>query len=409
MVLSLLILLLLTTIGVGYVLQSKTETQIAGNGLRWSQALFNAEAGINEGLARMANAQDTTNYVGEGFNTTNAGWGVYIVDAAGSSQDDPNHDMMETDGRDNDLDGLIDESGESYPEILTKQTGNDAIPYPWVRVEYILDGAGDVIRFGDHDDDIVTPQQFNTVAGAPVIRIAAEGNRGTALRRIEVEAVKPDVDIVHAAIYTERDDFAFNGTQFLVSGQDWDPVTTTVVPGSDEVPGIATTMNPNNITSTLTPMQQNNVEGSGTEPSVDTAPVDLDMQALYDTWAPLATIVAPPGTYSNVTWGGYDDYEVVEVTGDLHNSGGVEGGGVLLVNGDFTCTGQFTWYGLVVVMGDISFSGGGSDIHIYGSTLVQGAVDTEVVGGNADLLYSSEALNRLANLGPYEIVAWIED
>jgi len=409
MVLSLLILLLLTTIGVGYVLQSKTETQIAGNGLRHSQALFNAEAGITEGLARMSNAQDSTNFIGQGFNTVDPGWGVYIVDANGSSDDDPDHDATASDGRDNNLDGQVDESNEAYPEVGTKQTGSDKIPYPWVRVEYVLNSTGDVIRYGDHDNDLATPQEYNIVAGAPVIRITAEGDRGNALRRVEVEAIKPEVDIVKAAIYTERDDFKFNGTQFLVSGQDWDPSTGSVVPGSSDVLGIATTKDPDNISGALSGQQQNNVEGSGAEPSVDSAPADIDMQALYDQWSPLADIKVPAGTYSNIDWGNYDDYHVVQVQGDLHNAGGVSGGGILLVNGDFTCTGQFTWYGLVVVMGDISFSGGGAGVHIYGSTMVQGQLDTETVGGNADILYSSAALKRLVNLGPYKIVAWVEN
>jgi hypothetical protein len=63
---------------------------------------------------------------------------------------------------------------------------------------------------------------------------------------------------------------------------------------------------------------------------------------------------------------------------------------------------------MVLVLGDIQFSGGGAGIHIYGTTLVQGHFDTQVVGGNADIWYSSEALNRLNALQRYQIVSWNE-
>jgi hypothetical protein len=84
------------------------------------------------------------------------------------------------------------------------------------------------------------------------------------------------------------------------------------------------------------------------------------------------------------------------------------GGGVLIVDQDFSCSGSLTWYGVVVVLGDMSFTGGGSDILIYGATLVQGTASGETVGGNADLLYSSEALNRLTSLSPYLVMNWRE-
>lgn len=408
MVIALLILLVLTGVGMSYVLQTKTETQIAGNGVRWSQALYNADAGISEGLARMANMSDTTNYVGEPKNTVNPGWGVYIVDAAGSSALDPELAELESDGLDNDRDGLVDESGEQYPEVLTRQTGSNTIPYPWVRVEYVMDDSNRVVRFGDHDTDMTTPQTFNLVEGAPVIRVSAEGDRGNALRRVEIEAAKPAINVPRAAIYSEDDEFKFNGTQFYISGQDWDPATDTVVPGSAEVPGIITTENPDNIKGELKTNQQNNVDGSGGEPSVTNSPVDLDLRKLFDEYAGYADRTLPAATYSNVTWGGYDDYEITVIQGDLHGSGSVVGGGILLVDGNMSCSGQMLWYGLVVVLGDMDFTGGGSGIHIFGSLLVEGNVSQQVVSGNADIKYSSEALSRLNNLGSYTAISWLE-
>ena len=407
MVIAVLLMMVLSAVGIGYVLQAKTETQISANDMRWSQSMFSAEAGVAEAVSRMRDPDDLANYIGEPEGTVTPGWTVYMVDQLGSSADDPNIGLFATDGMDNNGDGDVDEEDEVPPEVMTQQVGDNAIDYPWVRVEYVTQG-GQPLRFGDHDLDVTTPQQYNFVAGEPVIRVTAEGHRGSAQRQIQVEAVKPAIDLVNAAIYAEDDDFKFNGTQFLVSGVDYDPLTGDPVPGGAEVPGIATTMDPDNISGALRPNQRNNIEGEGAEPSVTTSPVDIDLEALVETYGALADRVVPASTVSNVSWGTFDDYQITLVEGDLHGSGGLSGGGILLIEGDFTCTGQMLWYGLVVVLGDITFSGGGAGIHIFGSVLVQGGIDNQTVGGNADIFYSSEALGRLSGLSRYQATSWIE-
>jgi hypothetical protein len=225
---------------------------------------------------------------------------------------------------------------------------------------------------------------------------------------VEVEAVRPPIDIVQSAMYTENPDMTFNGTQFLVSGQDWDPHTQSVVPGNPEVNGIITTGNSGTTSGNLSGQQQNNVEGAGAEPSVETSSVDLDLQALRDAYVPMAQVILPPDTYSGVTWGDVDNYTIVHCTGDMHISGNCSGGGVLIVDGNFTLTGSFTWYGLIVVMGHIETSGGGSGIHLYGAVLSQGANGGDRISGNADLLYSSAALNHLIEFSPYVVYNWRE-
>jgi hypothetical protein len=134
----------------------------------------------------------------------------------------------------------------------------------------------------------------------------------------------------------------------------------------------------------------------------------MDLQGMADGFAALADITVGGGTITHPNWGDQNNYQVVHVTGDVHLAGNGQGGGVLIIDGDLDCTGQFTWYGLVIVLGDMRFSGGGSGKHIYGSVLVQGGVSDQTISGNADILYSSIALNRLAYLAPYETIAWHE-
>ena len=411
LILSLLALLCLTMLGGLFVANTKTETQLAGHDMRHNQALYNAEAGCAEMLTRMSNLRsDSLNYIGQvGQNewVAQPGWGRYIVLADGNSAQDPSYSVTETDGLDNDGDTLIDEAGEAYPEVITVQTSAE-VNYPWVKVHYKRNATNQVVLFGDHDHDPATGPVQNLVAGFPVIVATSEGMQGAAMRRIEIEAVKRPFQTVAAATYAEDDNFAFNGTQFLVSGRDWDPDTGLPLVGGTEVNGIVTTEDPNNIVNALGGNQINNVEGVGPEPAIATSPVNLDLQSLAEEYSRIADVTMNGGAVTGPNWGDNTNYRVVHSTGDLHVSGGGQGGGILIVDGDFEVSGQFTWYGLVIVLGEMRFTGGGAGVHIYGSTLVQGGISNQTVSGNADLLYSSIALDRLASLARYQTVSWHE-
>jgi len=105
---------------------------------------------------------------------------------------------------------------------------------------------------------------------------------------------------------------------------------------------------------------------------------------------------------------------VTYVSGDLHLTGSVQGGGVLLIDGSLTLTGEFTYWGLVIVRGDVRMAGGGGSKHIYGSLMVgesMTAMEEDVtISGTADLFYSSEMLSRLDGLMRAEFaVAYYKD
>lgn len=412
MLISLMALMLMTMLGMAMMTKTNTEKMISAHGMRSTQALYNSEAGIGEVLARMSNASDTTNYIGQqqGDWNTEPGWGRYVVLANGNRMQDPDGSLTEFDGLDNNGNGQIDEAGERYPEISSKQ-GGDALDYPWVKVHYKLNGTNQLILFGDHDNDATTPDQANLINGAPIIVITASGAQGSANRTVQVEAVQQLGVTFDSAVYFEDSDIKFNGTQFLVSGQDWDPITGSPIAGNPEVPGISSIEDASDIAEQLTNNQLNNVEGEGGDPSVADASLDLDMDALSAKYGAEADIVLPGGLYSTMSdWGDWDDYKVVHITGTAELAGNTGGAGVLLVDGDLSILGQFQWYGVVIVMGDFLTSGGGQGIHIYGSTLVKGGGDLgrTTIGGNANLLYSSAALAKLATMGTYTVYNWRE-
>lgn len=409
----LLVLLMLTALGMVFVALTRTDTEIAGHANRATQAEFQAEAGSGEALARMSLPTTNANYCGQDLNAAapTPGWGRYIVLANDNSALDPNFAVAAHDSLDNDADGSIDEGDEAYPEIATVQTGNDQVNYPWVNVRYLLDSHRHVMLYGDADNNPATPPILNLTTGMPAIVVSAQGQRGSAEKIIQMTAVRSPVTTPRAAIYAESDDFKFNGTQFLVSGKDWDPATGDTIPGMPLVPGIETTRTPSNITDALHGNQTNNIEGYGAEPAVCNAPYDYDLPGLMDTYAPMADIVMAGGTISNGSapaWGGYDEYHIVHVTSDLHISGSATGGGILLLEGNLVVSGSFTWYGLIINLGTIDFTGGGAGTHIYGSVMTSGGISQNVVGGQADIKYSSKALARLAGLNPYRPLSWTD-
>src|SRR5438105_9206619 len=121
MVVALLVLMVLTTAAVAYVAVTKSEKQIAGNSMSASKAMYVAEAGITEGLHRMAFPAESTTYIGPAGAPT-AGWGRYIVFAAGASALDPDRAALAADGMDNDENGLIDGRNQRSAEGLTRHT-----------------------------------------------------------------------------------------------------------------------------------------------------------------------------------------------------------------------------------------------------------------------------------------------
>lgn len=407
MVISLMTLVLLTMLGSVFMLQTNTETQLAAHDMRATQALFNAEAGYAEVMARMDNSADTTNYVGEATGVITPGWGIYLVLEAGNALEDPDYYNTLSDGLDNDGDGLIDENGELHPEFLTAQAGADTINYPWVHLTYKMDGANQVLLFGDDDQDVQTNPTFNPWVGLPALTIVAHGGQGKAQRTLEIDAVRqPNPPLPSGAIYTEADSTKFNGTSFLISGLDHDLLTGLPIPGAPEAAGISTTGDPSTVTNELDASQSNNVEGDGGEPSVMQSDVDMDLSAIADQFIPLADNVLTAGaSYSNETWGTMGAYEITYCPGDLKLSGGSTGAGLLIVAGNFEVSGQHSWTGVTLVLGDATFSGGGNNVHLFGTTLVGGEF---VIGGNADLVYSSQAIAEFYKIAPYIVVNWKE-
>ena len=413
LIVALLVLFVLSTIALAFVGATKTEMQISGNNLRESQALYVAEAGISEALARMA-SKSSPSYIGETGSNPTPGWGRYIILTNGASAGDAERNLTASDSLDNDGDVSIDESGETYPEVISSQANlADPIQYPWVKLRYKVVNVGGVNRvvlFGDDDNNPTTRPVENVVRGAPVLIVTSNGRESNATKTIEIEAVKLPGLPVPGSVYTEGT-LECKGTAFHIDGHDYDPVADTIIASSTPVPGVVATGGPGAV-SCNTPNGWDNIEGAGAPPSVVGASYDLDLPGYRDSYASMADLLYN-GTQSNPStsgWGTASDYKVVYIRGgDLHLSGQNSGGGVLLVDGDLKVSGQFTWYGLIICMGNIEFTGGGNGIHVYGCVMTQGSVSASgSVSGQADLFYSSQTISKLSEMNSYTVALWKE-
>jgi len=409
MIIALLVLILLTTAGITFVAVTKSEKQISSNQQTNSSAFYTAEAGITEGLYRMSYQNDSTNYIGPA--TPAVGWGRYIVLHPGDSSLDPNRAAEASDGIDNNGDGVVDEPGEHYPEVASKQTASSALKYPYVKVEYKVRN-GQLVRFGDADGDPTTPPTENLTTGEPVLRITASGLQGNAKKVIEAEAVKFPIVTVNSAIWAGGP-LKLNGNGFIIDGHDHDmsaPYDT--VPGNPPVEGVLTQGPATDVP--MNSQQMDNVSGAGGDASVQQSSFAYDFNSLWKDVSSIANQYYPTSTNftsASPTFGSMATPKVLAVNGSVALSGGWNGYGILIVNGDLSMTGGSQWTGIVIVTGDIKMSGGGpADVsRIVGSAIFQSSlIDKSSAGGSADIIYSSEAVKWASGAKGYTLSWWRE-
>jgi len=78
-----------------------------------------------------------------------------------------------------------------------------------------------------------------------------------------------------------------------------------------------------------------------------------------------------------------------------------------MVEGDLAVHGGFSWYGVVLVTGSITFTGGGGK-NVTGAMLAGGTVSADLVGGDANIVYCSGAVNNQTQYVPLITLRWVE-
>jgi len=221
--------------------------------------------------------------------------------------------------------------------------------------------------------------------------------------------------VANSAFYVDDAlaDFNFNGTAFLINGND---TNLDGKPGpKPAVPGLGTPGDPSGIVSQLAAMQQKDVIGMGGSPSVQTVLAD-DLTADMTALAPLATLNWT-GSDVHLSNGVIGDLpkqkaQIAHAKGNLFLSGNTKGCGVLVVDGNLEVTGNFDFVGVVYVSGSVTFKGGGGAKNIRGALFSPGNVKGEDVdiGGSVQITYSSQALDIVNSQLSYgvELVSWTQ-
>lgn len=194
LVITVLLVGLLLVMGLTLINLASSDYQIANNESRSIQALYNADAGVEEAKMRLSpNAPGgvydaTTNPSGKGIPVgTSADWRAYLLSG---------HTQAEIQGG---LDAnyakaapayTATEGTSNYAYYTTVQTGSNAIPWGWARVQHKINGSGIVYQHAITGEETPNASQVvngTTVNNPPILVVTTEGIQGSVRRMIMVE------------------------------------------------------------------------------------------------------------------------------------------------------------------------------------------------------------------------------
>ncbi len=382
LVVAMLVLLVITIIAIVLMTTVTVGRRSAGHGLRATDALNVAEAGVSEAVALIRHGDinlDPSNprSVAQVFLTVPGSVPALGTDSVGVATKQPAGDWLSysTPGR--------------SPDALT--------------VEFRTDASRSVVyRY----NGLATPS-INTTSGLPIYEITATGTTGSARRRIVTEVIqKPfyanakgalaaghDIDFVGNAVVCGFDHSADTPNDYGENGRLGANSCVPYETGPTDLPGSWST---GSISGGGASVQDGDPSGRlANQTGFYTGPWDaFNMsQADFLSWIG-SPINGVPGNLNGIYY--IDNNSTV---GDQSTSVGIHGGdgeGLLYVDGDLTINAQFHYRGLIYVEGDLKMNG---QAWVLGGIIVKGRSTVKQNGG-ATILFSSEAITRaLAKYG----------
>ena len=378
---GLLVTLVLTILSLGAMMSSSTELRISANDRSAKEVFYAAEAGIEDARSRLQAASSPSPI--QDAQPANPNWTAFIgtperAQAKGYQSSNSNHVR---------LDPSITSPG--YAVVITHK----------------LDSSGAVLKWGDNNGDGI-PEE-NTLTGKPIYVISSEGYTDTeASKTIRIEASPvPEISVL-AALYT-KSITTIQGSSTLVNGLDQC--------GTSSVAGIL---------SQSTVVESGHPVIDGNPPMIENSPENLDIQGIINRFK----YAANPGynvnsaTLTGMHWGTPTPGNTPEsasscgernvVYFNTHStyvklSGGTSGCGLLLVEGDLHVNGGFQWHGVVLATGSITFVGGGEK-NVTGAMFAGETVSADLVGGDASIVYCSQAVLNQTDYRPLTVHRWAE-
>jgi Tfp pilus assembly protein PilX len=382
LVTSLLVPLPLTLLSMTAILSTATDLKIAANDRTSKKVFYVAEAGLEDARSRLHTGASSNPIYDSQFG--NPGWKAFIGTDAKSLE----KGFQSSDG-----------SHVRYDQL------NSSLNYV-VTVSHKLDGSGNILRWGDSNNDGI-PEE-NTAVGANIFVITSEGyDSSGASKPLRIEATQVPPINAPAALYA-KEHTTLQGTSTKVLGIDHC--------GTQDVPGVLTTAN----------VGQNGTPQVTGSPAaiVEHSPENIDVTAQINRFKKSIThsYNVNSATLNGMDWGspvaGASQQDAsscsnrnivyfntnntyVKLAGESH------GCGILMVEGDLAVHGGFNWYGVIMVTGSITFTGGEGK-NVTGSILAGGKVSADLIGEDASIVYCSSAVNNQTDHLPLITLRWVE-
>ncbi|MBM4333709.1 MAG: hypothetical protein FJ117_21255 [Deltaproteobacteria bacterium] len=381
LVAGLLVALVLTILSVAAMMSTTTELMIAANDRSAREAFYLAEAGVEDARSRF---QATSPFPIIDNQPTNTNWKAFIGTVEKSQQKgfqtaNSNH-------------------------VRFNQLSPPNLNYV-VAITHKVNASNQILYWGDGNND-GRPEE-NTTTGSNIYVITSEGYTSTgATKSVRIECARVPPINAPAAIYTKAAT-GILGASTVVNGLD--------SCGTSNKPGIITTATVNQsgnptITGLPSAIEQNSLMNIDVPYLVNQfkGKADYSYNVNSDTQANRKWGTPTGATEGNPSICG--DRNIVHFNTNstyIKLTGGSSGCGILLVEGNLEVHGGFQWHGVILATGSVSFTGEGGK-NVTGAILAGGAVSADLIGGGADIIYCSEAINNQTNNYPLVTLRWVE-
>jgi hypothetical protein len=213
-------------------------------------------------------------------------------------------------------------------------------------------------------------------------------------------------------------DSQFTGNAFDVDGNDHDQFGA-LVPGGPVEPGIGTRNNgvTTGVKNSLNALQKDNVRGQEfTLVPLNPSVVTTSGPSVSDLDRIVANILSNPSVVTdstanisgNVTFGTVANPQITHLTASntkIHANGTASGAGILIVDGSLTINGTLDFVGWIIVKGDTVINDGydGDETNVLGNAMILGSLWTGdlviKVGGSAIVNYCDFCMRLANNVG----------
>jgi hypothetical protein len=416
MVALLMILSTLTILSVGFMLFSTTELRIADNQKDHVGALYTAEAGVSEIIARMemdpgtlvdVNGGTIDAYIGDDPFNPDPNWRTEVYLAAPGALPAP--DGIET------VAATV-QPAASWLHYGDTGTGLEPIVVEHKWADRNTNGIREVGEIVLYDASRFPPENF--VGGLPVETIRVPAQLNGSQRTVRAEVTRYSVTAkAQAAITCDRGvDLTGNMAGCGHNHDLWTPAGLKIPDCRpwelcanrtlDATEGCQVAV--------MTTGDETDTGGSSDLEGFPTWSDTSSSNPFYDIESYLGISTAqwnevrsnPDYTSANdAEW--FDGIVIIDhdaTSDEKFNGGG--GQGLIYVDGDMDIAGAFEWRGLLYVEGDLQITG---TPWILGAVVVRGKTEDAFGAGNATILYSRDAIQMFVgnHLG-YQTLAWNE-